>query len=313
MALATGMAWVAHGSDLGGSLRNPASFCGVVGLRPSPGRVAASPSFRIDETLAVEGPMARTVEDVALLLDAMTGEHPGDPRSLPAPTEPFLDAARSGWRPRRVAWGGNLGITPVDPEVLELCERAAARFAELGATVEAAHPDLTESHECFSVLRARAYACELSHHLAEHRELLKPEVVWNVERGLELTGEQVVRAERQRHELFRRTLAFFGEYDLLLSPATIVPPFPIEERYVASCAGRKFSSYVEWLAIAYAISLVSCPALSLPCGFTRNGLPVGLQVVAPPRGEARLLAGARLLEELLDLPARPPIDPRVPA
>jgi amidase len=312
VALATGMAWVAHGSDMGGSLRNPASFCGVVGLRPSPGRVAASPGLRIDETLSVEGPMARNVEDVALLLDAMTGEHPGDPLSSPQPAEDFLAAARSGWRPGRVAWGGGLGVTPVDPEVLEICERAAARFSETGVAVDEAHPDLSECHDTFQVLRARAFACALSQHLERDRDLLKPEVVWNIEQGVALTGEDVVRAETQRWSMFRRTLRFFEDYDLLLTPATIVPPFPVEERYVASCAGREFGNYVEWLAIAYAVTLVCCPALSLPCGFTREGLPVGLQIVAPPHGEARLLAGARRLEEILGLRDSVPIDPRPP-
>jgi amidase len=311
-ALATGMAWAAQGSDMGGSLRTPASFCGVVGLRPSPGRVAASPGFRIDETLTVDGPMARCVDDVALLLDAMTGERPGDPRSLPSPERSFLSSSRSGRRPRRVARGGALGTTPVEPQVLGLCKRAAGRFAEAGVEVEEAHPDFSECHDAFQVLRARSFACSLSEHLERDRGLLKPEIVWNVERGLALTGYDVVRAETQRWQLFQRTLAFFAEYDLLLTPAAIVVPYPVEERYVASCAGHEFGNYVEWLAIAYAVTLVCCPALSLPCGFSREGLPVGLQLVAPPRGEAQLLAGARLLEEILDLGDTVPIDPRSP-
>jgi amidase len=310
-ALATGMAWVAHGSDLGGSLRSPASFCCVVGLRPSPGRVAVSPGFRIDETLTVDGPMARSVEDLALFLDAMAGDHPGDPRSLPPPAQDFLDSSRSGWRPRRVAWGGGLGITPVDPEVLEICEWATSRFAEEGVVVEPAHPDLSECHDTFQVLRARAFACGLANHLERNRDLLKPEVVWNIEQGLTLTGQDVVRAETQRWRMFQRTLRFFEGYDLLLTPATIVAPFPVEQRYVASCAGHDFANYVEWLAIAYAVTLVCCPALSLPCGFTHEGLPVGLQLVGPPRSEARLLAGARLLEDILGLRDFVPIDPRV--
>jgi amidase len=254
--------------------------------------------------------MARNVEDVALLLDAMSGEHPSDPRSLPAPGRTFLEGARSGWRPRRVAWGGGLGVTPVDPEVLEICEQAAARFAEAGVAVEEAHPDLSECHDAFQVLRARAFACGLSEHLQRDRDLLKPEVVWNIELGLALTGRDVVRAETQRWHMLQRTVEFFEDYDLLLTPATIVPPFPVEERYVASCAGHEFGNYVEWLAIAYAVTLVCCPALSLPCGFTREGLPVGLQIVGAPRGEVQVLAGARLLEGILSLRDRVPIDPR---
>jgi len=310
VALATGTAWLAHGSDMGGSLRNPASFCGVVGMRPSIGRVARSPAFKIDRNLTVQGPMARNVEDLALLLDAMSGEHPADPLSLPALPASFLSAARSGKGPKRIAYSPDLGITPVDPEVAAITRKAAARFAEAGAIVEEAHPDLREAHECFHVLRAFDFALSKAALLRSKRELLKPEVIWNIEEGLKLTVEQLERAEAQRVAMTARTLEFFGTYDLLLTPATIVAPFPVENRYVAECAGKKFDNYVEWLGIVYAITLVCCPALSLPCGFTASGLPVGLQMVAPPRGEARLLAGARLLEDVLGVRGTTPIDPR---
>jgi len=310
VALATGMAWLAHGSDMGGSLRNPASFCGVVGLRPSIGRVAHTPKFKIDRTLGVQGPMARNVEDLALLLDAMSGEHPADPLSLPALPTSFLSAARSGAKPKRIAYSQDLGITPVDPEVAAITRKAAERFAEAGAIVEEAHPDLREAHECFHVLRAFDFAVSKAKLLREHRDLLKPEVIWNIEEGLKLTVEQVARAEGQRIAMAARAQDFFKTYDLLLAPATIVPPFPVQNRYVAECAGKRFDNYVEWLGIVYAITLACCPALSLPCGFTASGLPVGLQMVGPSRGEAKLLAGARLLEDILGLRGTTPIDPR---
>jgi amidase len=310
VALATGMAWLAHGTDMGGSCRNPASFCGVVGLRPSIGRVAHTPESKIDRTLTVHGPMARNVEDLALLLDAMSGEHPGDPRSLPLLPVSFLSSARSGKKPIRVAYSPDLGITPVDPEVAAITRKAAQRFAEAGATVEEAHPDLREAHECFHVLRAFDFAVTKAKLLRGHRNLLKPEVIWNIEQGLKLSVEQLERAEAQRVALVQRTLKFFDSHDLLLSPATIVPPFPIEHRYVAECAGKKFDNYVEWLGIVYAITLACCPALSLPCGFTASGLPVGLQMVAKPRAEAELLAGAKLLEDILGVRGTTPIDPR---
>ncbi len=310
VALATGMAWLAHGTDMGGSLRNPASFCGVVGLRPSIGRVPHSPAFKIDRNLTVHGPMARNVEDIALLLDAMSGEHPADPLSLPRLPTSFLSAARSGKRPKRVAYSPDLGITPVDPEVAAITRKAATRFAEAGVIVEEAHPDLREAHECFHVLRAFDFAISKAALLRNKREQLKPEVIWNIEEGLKLTVEQLERAEAQRVAMTARTLEFFKTYDLLLTPATIVAPFPIENRYVAECAGKKFDNYVEWLGIVYAITLACCPALSLPCGFTASGLPVGLQMVAPPRGEAQLLAGARVLEDILGLRGTTPIDPR---
>jgi amidase len=310
VALATGMAWLAHGTDLGGSLRNPASFCGIVGLRPSIGRVAHTPVAKIDRTLSAHGPMARTVDDLALLLDAMAGEHRADPLSLPALPTSFLAAARSGQRPKRVAYSATLGVTPVDAEIAAITRAAAERFAETGAVVEEAHPDLGGVHNCFHVLRAYDYAVSKAELLRRHRDLLKPEVVWNIEKGLALTIEELEHAEAQRVELTARTLAFFATYDLLLTPATIVPPFPVEQRYVTECDGTMFSNYLDWLAIAYAITMVCCPALSLPCGFTAEGLPVGLQIAGQPRSEARILAAAKLLEDILGLRGTTPIDPR---
>src|SRR3981081_4112268 len=295
---------------MGGSRPTPASFCGIVGLRPSIGRVAHTPAAAIDRNLGVQGPMARNVEDIALFLDAMSGEHPADPLSLPLLPTSFLSAARPGKKPKRVAYSPDLGITPVDPEVAAITKKAAERFAEAGAVVEEAHPDLREAHECFHVLRAFDFAMTKAVLLRSKRDLLKPEVIWNIEEGLKLTVEQIARAEAQRVAMTARTVEFFKTYDLLLAPATIVAPFPIENRYVAECAGHKFDNYVEWLAIVYAITLACCPALSLPCGFTASGLPVGLQMVAPPRGEAQLLAGAKVLEDILGLRGTTPIDPR---
>ena len=310
VALATGMAWVAHGSDMGGSLRNPASFCGVAGMRPSPGRVAASVYGKIDGTLGAEGPMARNVEDLALLFDAMTGAHPADPLSLPREDVSYLAAARSGEKPKRVAFSRDLGITPVDPEVAGIVERAAFKLTEAGVIVEAAHPDLKEAHECFQVLRALAFATGLKPLYDNHRDKLKPDVIWNIEKGLALSVAEIARAEAQRGAMFRRAREFFRHYDLLLTPATIVAPFPVEQRYVEECDGHRFSSYIDWLAIVYAITNVSSPAISIPAGFTKEKLPVGIQIVAPCRGEARLLAGAKLMEDVLGLGRITPIDPR---
>ena len=309
VALATGMAWVAHGSDLGGSLRNPASFCGVVGMRPSPGRVAATVFSKIDSTLGVEGPMARNVEDLALLFDAMVGEEPADPLSLPSDGTSFLAAARSGWKPKRVAVSRDLGLPPVDRRVADLVMAAARKLEAEGVIVEEAHPDLRETREWAQTLRALSYA-NMAPLLERHRDLLKPEVVWNIEKGLRITGAEIARAEAQRGEMFRRMRRFFETYDLLLCPTTIVPPFPVEQRYVAKCDGVTLETYVDWLMIVHAITLTASPAISIPCGFTVDHLPVGLQVVAPGRGEARLLAAARFIEQVLGLGAITPIDPR---
>ncbi|MBQ8103314.1 MAG: amidase [Afipia sp.] len=309
-ALASGTAWLAHGTDVGGSLRNPASFCGVVGMRPSIGRVAHSQAAKVDRTLSADGPMARNVEDLALMLDAMSGEHPGDALSLPRLPTSFLSAARSGAKPRRIAYSATLGISPVDPEVAEITRKAAQRFEEVGVIVEEAHPDFSEAVACAHVLRAYDYVLTKGKLLKSHRDQLKPEVIWNIEEGLKLTLADIERAEAQRVTLMNRALAFFETYDLLLCPTTIVAPFPVEQRYLAECNGVKFDNYVGWLAIVSAITVACCPGLSIPCGFTRENLPVGLQVVAPPRGEARALAGGKLLENILGLGAITPIDPR---
>ncbi len=311
VALKTGTAWLAHGSDLGGSLRNPASFNGIVGLRPTIGRVATDPGQEIMGRLGVEGPMARTVEDVALFLDVLSGEDIRDPMSLEKPDTPFLTQARSGWKPARVAWSADLGITPVDPEVAEITRRAALRFTELGAVVEEAHPDFSEAHDCFQVLRARSFAISKKDLLTTKRDLLKPEVVWNIEQGLKLSCDDILKAEHQRAAMFQRMLAFFQTFDLICTPATIVAAYPVENRYVAECNGVTFGNYVEWLAIAYAFTLVGCPALSLPAGHTRDGRPIGLQIVARPRDEGRLLAAALALEQVLGLNTARPVMPNV--
>lgn len=309
-ALASGTAWLAHGTDVGGSLRNPASFCGVVGMRPSIGRVAHSQAAKVDRTLSADGPMARNVEDLALMLDAMSGEHIGDALSLPRLPTSFLSAVRSGAKPKRVAYSATLGISPVDPEVAEITRKAAQRFAEAGVIVEEAHPDFKEAVECAHVLRAYDYVLTKGKLLKSHRDQLKPEVIWNIEEGLKLTLADIERAEAQRVTLMNRAIAFFQTYDLLLCPTTIVAPFPVEQRYLAECDGVKFDNYVGWLAIVSAITIACCPGLSIPCGFTRENLPVGLQIVAPPRGEARALAAGKLLETILGLGALTPIDPR---
>jgi amidase len=309
-ALASGMAWLAHGSDLGGSLRNPASFCGIVGLRPTPGRVAHTPGLKIDNRLSVEGPMARDVQDCALMLDAMVGEDARDAVSLPAPADSFLAAARSGWKPLKVAYAADLGITPVDPEVAAITRAAAHRLSEAGVIVEEAHPDLSEAHDTFQTLRALGFAVGRGRLLENHRDKLKPEVIWNIEKGLKLTAEDIIRAERQRAEMIQRAFRFFETYDLLLCPATIVAAFPVEKRYLESCNGVRFDNYVGWLAIVYAITLLGAPSISIPAGFTSENLPIGLQVVAPPRAEARMFAGAKLLEDILGLKGSTPIDPR---
>ncbi|MBO6561588.1 MAG: amidase [Nisaea sp.] len=308
-ALASGTAWLAQGSDTGGSLRNPASFCSIVGLRPSPGRVARGPSATPFANLPVAGPMARNVADVALMLDAMSGEHPRDPISLARPAESFVDAVNAQRLPKRVAFSRDLGCTPVDPEVAKICEAAALKFEALGVKVEEAHPDFHDVQEIFQALRAEGFYMTKKKLLDAHRDKMKPEVVWNIEKALEYSLEDFTRVQLARGAYIQRAVDFFETYDLLLSPATCVGPYPVEQRYVEVCDGHTFDNYVEWLTMAYAITLTTFPALSIPAGFTAEGLPVGLQVVGGPRDEAGLLSAAALLEAEIGHAAAVPIDP----
>lgn len=307
-ALVSGTAWLAHGSDMGGSLRNPASFCGCVGLRPSGGRVPMGPSANEFDVLGQQGPMARNVGDLGLFLDAMSGPDPREP--FAQPDGAFRAAAEAPRVPLRVAYSPDFGgLTPVDPEVRRLTEAAAQRFEALGATVEEASPDYSGAHDAFQVLRALAFATAHDGHIRNHRDKLKPDVIWNIEKAYDLTGADVVRANAIRHRMTQSHAAFFQTYDLLLAPATIVSPYPVEDRTVTECDGHVFDTYIDWLAIAYAVTLTSAPAMSLPCGFTATGLPVGVQMIGALRGEADLLSYAAALEADLALDLGP-IDPR---
>jgi len=309
-ALAAGQVWLATGSDLGGSLRTPASFCSVVGLRPSPGRVATGPLDRPFDTLSVEGPMGRSVGDVALMLDAMAGWRPEDPLSLPAPEESFQAAAATRRPPRRVGYSADLGISPVDPEVRAICAAAVRRFEEAGAAVEEACPDFSDAPETFQVLRGAGFVAGLGPLYEQDRDRLKPDIRWNIEYGLSLTADRIGRAERARGALYHRMVAFFTTYDLLACPAACVPPFDVKTRWVREVGDTVLDNYVDWLRLTFAITLTACPAISIPCGFTADGRPVGLQLVGRPRGEAALLAAAAALEEIIGLSPAVPIDPR---
>jgi amidase len=310
VALAAGEVWLANGSDLGGSLRIPASFCSVVGLRPSPGAVAHGPGANAFGDLAVSGPMARDVADCALMLDAMSGYDPRDPWSRAAPAEPFQEAARRPSRPKRVGFSPNLGFLPVDPEVKEICAAACRRFEGAGTAIDEACPDFSDAASIFQTLRAAGFVTARAPLLERHRAQMKPEVIWNIEKGVKLTADEIGRATRARVALYERVVRFFETHDLLVTPAVIVPPFDVDTRYVEEVAGHRFDNYVDWLGISYAITLTTCPAISIPAGFTRSGLPVGLQIVGRPRGDAELLSAAAFLEAELGLAARVPLDPR---
>ena len=308
-ALASGTAWLAHGSDLGGSLRNPASFCGIVGLRPSPGRVASGPKILPFQNLGVQGPMARNVADTALFLDAMTGSSSREPLSLPITENSFLKTSQERRKPSKVAFSSTLGFMPIDAEVKAIFLQAALKFEDQGIIVEEAHPPLEKVIETFWILRSHLFAISMGEMARENPDKLKPELLENIRAGFKISNQELIDAEIMRGQIYNAMVNFFEEFDLLLAPSTIVPPFPIEQRYVENCAGTNFENYVEWLGISFPATLGSCPAISLPAGTTHNGLPVGIQLIGPNQSEGNLLSAAQILEDLIGK-SPIPISPR---
>ncbi len=293
-ALASGMLWLADGTDLGGSLRNPASFCNVVGFRPSPGRVPVP--GRRPGSLGVAGPMARTVADLARLLAVMSGPDPRDPSALDEPGSTFLGDLEQDFTGTHVAFSENLGRYPVEAEVLEVCRGARPVFAALGCEIEAAEPDVDGVDEIFQTLRAAEFAAKHGSDLARHRGTLKDTVVWNIEHGLALADQDVDRAQKARAALVERVGKFFVRHDFLLLPTVQVAPFSVSTEWVRNIEGVPMRTYIDWMASCYAISCTDLPALSVPCGFTAAGLPVGLQIVGGPGRDLDVLRIAHAFE-----------------
>lgn len=320
VSVATGEVWLAAGSDGGCSLRVPASFCSVATLRPTPGRIASGttstvgPRYALWETLAVEGPVGRTVGDVALMFEAQLGAHPLDPRSLPREAVSHLAAVDAPTLPKRVAFTRDLGgITKVAREVGDICAAAARRFEALGVEVEEASPDLGEAADVYRVLRAHSFVSTYGAVVEANRERVKRDMVWNIDQGMKQSSGDIARAERRRTELVRRMAAFFERYDALLCPASCTPPFDVGLPALLELEGHRFETYYDWYTICFVISLVTNPAMSVPCGFTQGGLPVGLQIIGPLRGEARLLSIGKLVEDMADISTQVPIDARRPS
>jgi amidase len=308
VALACGMVPIADGSDLGGSLRNPASFCNVVGFRPSAGRVPTWPTPSAWFPLTVEGPMARTVQDVALMLGAMAGPDPRCPISIAEPADRFLGPLERNFKGVRVAWSRDLGGLPVEAEVTSVLESRLGVLQDLGCTVEKAEPDLSDADEVFRVLRAWRF--ELSHGklLDTHRHLMKDTVVWNIEEGRKLTGPQIGQAEVKRTVLYHRVREFMERYEFLLLPVSQVLPFPVEQEYVTEINGTPMHTYLDWMRSCYYITVTGLPAISVPCGFSSQGLPVGLQIVGRYRDELGVLQMAYAFQEATGFwRKRPPV------
>ena len=308
-ALAAGEVWLATGSDLGGSLRTPAGFCGVVGIRPTPGRVANGPSPLPFGTLAVEGPMGRSVADAALMLDAMAGLDATDPLSLPEPPRPFLDAASDPTLPARVAYSPDLGTTPVAGEVRDACERAVERLQHAGVAVDRVDLRLDDAPEAFQVLRALGFVADMWELHETERDRLKPDILWNIDRGLQLTPERIGWAERARGAVARAVADVLETHEALLCPTACVAPFDVSIRWPREVDGVALDNYVEWLRITSAITLTACPVVAMPCGLTADGLPIGMQVVGRFRGEWDLIAAAAALERVWEMSARVPRTP----
>jgi len=310
-ALAAGEVWLAHGSDHAGSLRRPATYCSVVGLRPSAGRVTRGTSNNLFAPLSVQGPMARTVADVALFLDTMVGLCPRDPLTFEAPHQPFADAVKAPLPPRRVAFTTDFGgKVPVDRETRDICAAAVRHFESLGAVVENAAPDLGNIGEAFLVLRAQHFVVDRAQMLETHRQLIKPDIVWNTEVGLKQMPSQIAAAERERAALFRRAAEFFATYDVLVTPGASTPAFDVNLRMPPAIDGKKLEHYLGASLITAATTMMGLPSIAVPCGFDKWGRPIGLQLVGRHRGEAALLQAAALFEAVTRVNLQLPIDPR---
>jgi amidase len=305
-ALACGMVPLADGTDLGGSLRNPASFCNVVGLRPSPGRVPRLHA-RPDDTLGVHGPMARSVDDLALLLSVMAGPDPRDALSLPEPGARFREVRPRELSGTRLAWSERLGHYPVEPAVTAVCNAARSIFVELGCEVVDGEPDLDGVDELFQTLRAAGYAALLGRDLERGRAQLKDTVVWNVERGLNLTAADLERAARAKAALDARVAAFFTAHEFLVLPTVQVLPFPVEVEWPREIEGVHMHTYIDWMASCYAVSCFGAPAISVPAGFSQGGLPVGLQIVGRPGRDLAVLELARAFEQATQFARQRPL------
>jgi amidase len=328
-ALAAGMVPIADGSDLGGSVRNPGSFCNVVGLRPSPGRVASTRPGNAWDPMSLLGPMARSVDDAALLLAAIAGPDPRAPLSLEADPAPFASlvpwapgaraaaSAEGGPGPSadlagqrlagaRIAWGDTVDGLPIDPAVSAAMATVRERLEGAGAEVVPREPDLSGADQVFETFRAFEFFSAHGAEVREHPELTKPEVRQDVEWGAALSAAELAEAGRLRTELFRRVGALVTDFDALALPTVQLPPFPVEWRNPETVAGVPMERYYTWMRSCTRISATNLPAISVPAAFTEDGLPVGLQLVGSHNREYDLLALAAAIEAELGAGGRRP-------
>jgi len=295
-AVASGMLPFADGGDLAASLRNPGNYCNVVGFRPTPGRVSAYPEGNVWNTLSTLGPIARTVEDVAFLLSGMAGPDPRAPATITEPGEIFLKKLNRSFRKTRIAWSRNLGGLPVEPAVTAVLESQRKIFSSLGCSIEDAEPDFTGATESFETLRAVGFFHKVGPLVKDHRDKLKDTVLWNVEEGRRRSAEDVGRAEALRSALFHRMRKFLETHDFLVCPVNQLPPYPVTTEWPREVAGVKMTNYLDWMKSCYYITITSHPAISVPAGFTKENLPVGIQIVGRYRDDFGVLQLAHAFE-----------------
>ncbi len=301
---------IADGSDHGGSLRNPGNFNNIVGFRPSAGRVPNPEAALAWYMLAVTGPMARTVQDVALMFSAIAGPDSRAPLSLPEPGSTFNVPLDRDFNGCRIAWSPTLGGLPVDPRVTAVLETSLPVFEQLGCEVEAAEPDFSGVEEAYLALRGWTMAAGQAAHYRDHKDKLKETIIWNIEYGQQLSGADVANAEIVRSDVFQRMHRFFQHYDYLICPVNQVPPFDVEIEYPTEINGVKMEHYIAWMKSAYYISFTGLPAISVPAGFTSDNppLPVGLQIVGLWRQDLAVLQIAHAFEQATGhWKTRPPI------
>ena len=309
VSLATGEVWLSHGSDLAGSLRTPASFCGVVGFRPSPGIAGGGPAAMGFANEGLQGPMARNVADCALFLDAMAGYDPIWPLSMPVPPTPFAKAAAQDPGPIRIAFAPDLGgFAPVESNIADVLSDAMTRLQSPICTVEDACPDLPGLEKTYRALRAFFWAALPGRAPDFVQGFYKPTLAQNIAEGRALSAQDIADAQLNRSALYDRMQQFLTRYDVLACPVTGVAPGPVEEEFPRTVAGVPTTDYIDWLRFSFLATTTTLPSMSLPVGFTPDGLPVGVQLIGRPRGEARLLQVAQHIETALALPSTP-IDP----
>jgi amidase len=297
VALACGMLPIADGSDMGGSLRNPASFCNVVGLRPSPGRVPVWPAANAWSTLSVDGPMARTAADAALLLSVLAGPDRRSPVALAEDGRRFAQPLDRDFNGVRIAWWRDLGGLPVDARVRQAVDAHRRTFESLGCITDEAEPDFTDFDDVFKTLRAVAFLAGVAERIGPHRDLVKETIRWEIERGERLTVHEIVGADVKRTGLYHRMRQFMDRYEFFVLPVAQVPPFDVKQPFVTEIGGVTLTTYIDWMKSCYFISVVGNPAISVPCGFTPEGLPVGLQIVARHQDDWGLLQIAHAFEQ----------------